>query len=88
MKPYIMRNGGWVTPKFDTILEKAIFIDQWVNLYPVIFPRHIAYQGLRYPNILPCVPPCPQLTLQPPDLFRILIVGNTLQCKGETENVK
>ena len=29
-----MRNGGWVTPQLDNLLEKAIFIDKWVNLYP------------------------------------------------------
>ena len=27
MESYIMRNGGWVTPQLDNILEKAIFID-------------------------------------------------------------
>ena len=24
MKPYIMRNGGWVTPQLDNIREKEI----------------------------------------------------------------
>ena len=27
MKPHIIRNGGWVTPQLDNILEKAL-LDQ------------------------------------------------------------
>ena len=53
MKPYIIRNGGWVTPKLDNILEKAT-LDQLLGQLvkaeakaqnPIMTPL---YKQLRY----------------------------------------
>ena len=44
IKPYIIRNGGWVTPQLDNILEKAI-LDQLVG------QRHSAKPYIDIPSI-------------------------------------
>ena len=48
MKPYIMRNGGLVTPQLDYILEKAIFEQ--------LLGKLVGHRYMRAPyNVIPSI---------------------------------